>query len=155
MLENGENPLLLDNQLCFAIYAASRKMIRQYAPMLAEMDVTYTQYLALLVLWEQKSLSIKELGQALYLDTGTLTPMLKKMEQKGLLTRTRLPQDERVVMIELTEKSQSLRDIAYQHLQTLFCSTNLDHSTLYDIRIRLQHLNRQLDECIPLGFEIE
>jgi MarR family transcriptional regulator, organic hydroperoxide resistance regulator len=154
MLENGENPLLLDNQLCFAIYAASRKVIRQYAPMLAEMDVTYTQYLALLVLWEQKSISIKELGQALYLDTGTLTPMLKKMEQKGLLTRNRLAQDERVVMIVLTEKGQSLRNVAYKHLQNLLCSTNLDPDSLNNLRIRLQHLNRQLDECLPLEVEI-
>ncbi len=152
MLETDRDSLLLDNQLCFALYAASRKVIHQYAPMLTEMDITYTQYLALLVLWEKQHIPIKKLCQALFLDTGTLTPMLKKMEQKGLLTRKRSLQDERVVMIELTETGSALREIALRHFDTLVCTPQVDPTALEDLRNRLQHLSRLLDGCTPTQY---
>ena len=81
--------LKLENQLCFPLYAASRAIIRQYTPYLSRLDLTYTQYIALMALWQEGTLSVKELGKRLYLDSGTLTPLLKAMEQKGLLQRRR------------------------------------------------------------------
>ena len=90
MEERCTDALRLDNQLCFPLYACSREVIRRYKPFLDELDLTYTQYIAMLVLWERRSVTAKELGSCLYLDSGTLTPLLKKLEAKGLLTRRRL-----------------------------------------------------------------
>lgn len=94
--------LKLDNQLCFPLYAATREMTKRYQPLLKELDVTYPQYLVLLVLWEEEVITVKALGKRLYLDSGTLTPMLKRMEERGILTRRRSSEDERVVEVELT-----------------------------------------------------
>lgn len=105
--------LKLDNQLCFAIYACSREITRLYRPYLDAMGLTYPQYLALLVLWEQPRLSVNEIGARLSLDSGTLTPMLKRMEAMGLIRRTRDTGDERKVFIELTEKGEQLREQAF------------------------------------------
>ncbi len=147
MTEWEENELLLDNQLCFALYAASRKVIQQYGPMLAEMDITYTQYLTLLVLWQHKTLSIKELGQFLFLDTGTLTPMLKKMEAKGLLTRVRSREDERIVHITITPAGQALERIARKHLSSLLCTSTVDPALLTGLHRQLKALLSALDGC--------
>lgn len=106
------DPLKLENQLCFPLYAASRALIRQYHPYLSALDLTYTQYVAMMALWESAPLSVKELCQRLYLDTGTLTPLLKAMEQKGLLIRRRSETDERSVLVSLTEKGEALREQA-------------------------------------------
>ena len=103
------DPLKLENQLCFPLYAASRALIRQYHPYLSALDLTYTQYVAMMVLWESAPLSIKELGERICLDTGTLTPLLKTMEQKGLILRRRSEADERSVIVSLTEKGAALR----------------------------------------------
>ena len=104
--------LKLQNQLCFPLYAASRSVIRLYHPYLSALDLTYTQYIAMMALWEHAPLSVKELGERLCLDTGTLTPLLKAMEQKGLLLRTRSEQDERSVIITLTEAGKALHEQA-------------------------------------------
>ncbi|WP_243385818.1 MarR family winged helix-turn-helix transcriptional regulator [Bacillus kexueae] len=104
--------LKLDHQLCFLIYASSREMTKLYRPILQELDITYPQYLALLVLWEKDGVSVKELGKKLYLDSGTLTPMLKRMEANELITRSRSTEDERTVFIFLTEKGKVLREKA-------------------------------------------
>ncbi|MBR5252144.1 MAG: MarR family transcriptional regulator [Oscillospiraceae bacterium] len=104
--------LKIEGQLCFPLYACSREIIKKYKPFLDEMDMTYTQYIAMLVLWEKKHLTVKELGDCLYLDSGTLTPLLKKMEAKGLITRKRSDRDERSLIVSLTEKGESLRDKA-------------------------------------------
>jgi len=104
--------LKLENQLCFPLYACSREIIKQYKPFLDEIDLTYTQYIAMMVLWERKSATVKELGAALYLDSGTLTPLLKKMEAKGLLTRSRSTADERSLIVRLTEEGEALREKA-------------------------------------------
>ncbi|MBR0444138.1 MAG: MarR family transcriptional regulator, partial [Clostridia bacterium] len=90
------DPLKLENQLCFPLYAASREVIKQYHPLLSELDLTYTQYVALMVLWETGEISAKEMGERLHLDSGTLTPLLKGLEKRGLVTRSRFEKDERV-----------------------------------------------------------
>ena len=94
--------LKLENQICFPLYAASREIVKQYHPFLTEIDLTYTQYITLMVLWEEKKISVKELGQKLFLDSGTLTPVLKTMESRGLITRKRSEKDERVLIVEIT-----------------------------------------------------
>ena len=104
--------LKLKNQLCFPLYACSKEVVRMYKPFLDEIDLTYTQYIAMMVLWEKRQISVKELGEYLYLDSGTLTPLLKKLEQKGYLTRSRSKEDERVLDVVLTEAGLELRDKA-------------------------------------------
>ena len=104
--------LKLDRQLCFPLYAASREVIKRYYPLLEDLDLTYTQYVAMMVLWEEKEISVRDLGHRLFLDSGTLTPLLKSMEKKGLLTRHRSQKDERVVVVRITETGETLRDKA-------------------------------------------
>ena len=104
--------LKLENQLCFPLYACSREIIKQYKPFLDEIDLTYTQYIAMMVLWEKEQVTVKELGAALYLDSGTLTPLLKKMEAKGLITRRRSEEDERSLIVRLTDEGEALKDRA-------------------------------------------
>lgn len=107
-----KDPLLLENQLCFPLYAAAKEVVRCYRPFLDPLGLTYTQYIAMMALWEHKVLTINQLGKLLYLDSGTLTPMLKKMEQAGLLVRRRSEIDERSVVINLTPKGEALREQA-------------------------------------------
>ncbi|MCV2393863.1 MarR family transcriptional regulator [Actinotalea sp. M2MS4P-6] len=104
--------LQLDNQLCFALYRASRAVIRSYGPVLDELGITYVQYLALLVLWQDAPLAVGAVGARLHLETSTLTPLLKRMEESGLVTRTRDPQDERRVLIDLTPQGWAMQDQA-------------------------------------------
>jgi DNA-binding MarR family transcriptional regulator len=104
--------LLLDNQLCFALHSASLAMTKVYKPHLDALNVTYPQYLVLLVLWERDALSVSEIGDRLYLDSGTLTPLLKRLEAQGLLSRTRDTADERRVVIRLSEQGRALRQQA-------------------------------------------
>jgi DNA-binding MarR family transcriptional regulator len=101
--------LLLDNQLCFALYSTSLAMTKLYKPLLASLELTYPQYLVMLVLWEQDGQSVGEVGERLFLDSGTLTPLLKRMEQNCLLTRQRSAQDERRVELKLTLQGQHLK----------------------------------------------
>lgn len=108
-----ENDMLkLDNQLCFPLYACSREVIKKYTPLLDEIGLTYTQYIAMMVFWEQKSMSVKDLGKRLFLDSGTLTPLLKKMETEGLVIRERSAKDERSVIVTITAKGEELRNQA-------------------------------------------
>jgi len=104
--------LRLENQICFPLYAASREIIKKYTPYLRELDLTYTQYIALMVLWQEKEISVKELGAKLFLDSGTLTPVLKSLEEKGCVKRRRSPDDERVVLVAVTERGVALRERA-------------------------------------------
>ncbi|RNB89881.1 MarR family transcriptional regulator [Brevibacillus fluminis] len=120
-----ENLLLLDNQLCFSIYACSREISRLYRPVLDELGLTYPQYLVLLVLWEQEECNVKELGERLFLDSGTLTPMLKRMEAAGLITRQRSQTDERVVFVRLTEQGQALKERAYCIPESLLAKSGI------------------------------
>ena len=104
--------LRLENQLCFPLYAASREIIRLYRPHLDALDLTYTQYITMMVLWEEQEISVKQLGGRLYLDSGTLTPLLKSLETKGYVTRSRKEADERVVLVRLTDSGQALQEKA-------------------------------------------
>lgn len=104
--------LLLKNQLCFPLYACSKEIVRHYKPFLDELDLTYTQYITMMVLWEHGQMSSKELGKLLMLDSGTLTPLLKKLEQKGYVTRCRDARDERNLKLTVTEKGYALREQA-------------------------------------------
>lgn len=107
-----EDALKLDSQLCFPLYAASREVIKNYRPILDELDLTYTQYIAMMVMWEHKAISVKEIGSRLFLDSGTLTPVLKALEKKEYVNRRRSSEDERVLIVEITEKGEALREQA-------------------------------------------
>ncbi len=117
--------LTLENQLCFPIYACSREIIKAYRPYLERLDLTYTQYIVMLVLWEKQRLGVKELGELLYLDSGTLTPLLKKMEAKGYLQRERCTKDERCLLVSLTPAGKQLRQQALDVPQCMGCKVPL------------------------------
>lgn len=132
--------LRLDRQLCFPLYAASRAVIRQYHPFLSALDLTYTQYIAMMVLWERKQTNVKELGECLYLDSGTLTPLLKKMEQKGYIERKRSESDERNLIISITKQGEQLREEALRVPSTIGQCVKLEPEeakALYDILYKI------------------
>ena len=104
--------LKLENQLCFPLYACSKEIVRRYKTYLDKLDLTYTQYIVMMVMWEEKELNVKELGDKLFLDSGTLTPVLKKLEAKGYVTRERSKIDERTLIVTLTESGKELREMA-------------------------------------------
>lgn len=104
--------LKLENQLCFPLYACSREVVKRYTPYLDELGLTYTQYVTMMVMWEHKSLTVKAAGEYLHLDSGTLTPLFKKLEEKGLVDRTRSREDERNLIVSVTKKGEALRDRA-------------------------------------------
>jgi DNA-binding MarR family transcriptional regulator len=108
----GYEVLKLENQLCFPLYASAKKVVGQYKPLLEAIDLTYTQYITMMVLWEQRCVGIKELGDYLYLDSGTLTPLLKRLEAKGFIRRERSQTDERSVIVTITNAGERLRDEA-------------------------------------------
>lgn len=112
MSESKYDVLKLDSQLCFPLYAAARGVVKLYRPYLSEIGLTYTQYITMMVLWEHHSISSGEMGRKLYLDSGTLTPLLKSLEKKGLVTRIRSAEDERVLIVSLTEKGEELKEKA-------------------------------------------
>lgn len=111
-MEEKYEALLLDRQLCFPLYACSREIIKEYKPHLDKLDLTYTQYITMMALWEQSEINVKELGEKLYLDSGTLTSVLKKLEAKGYVTRQRSKTDERNLVLTITPEGMNLRDRA-------------------------------------------
>lgn len=117
--------LKLDNQLCFALYACSREITKLYKPVLDKLGLTYTQYISLLVLWEKDNITIKEMGVKLHLDSGTLTPLLKKLECMELVNRSRDIVDERKVYVKLTDKGVELKKLAVDIPNKILCSTGL------------------------------
>lgn len=132
--------LKLKNQLCFPLYASSKEVIKKYRPYLDEIGLTYTQYIAMMVMWEHKTLSAKALGEELFLDSGTLTPVLKSLEKKGLITRERSKDDERVLMLQLTEKGGELKEKACEIPFKLASCVNLsqeESQTLYNLLYKL------------------
>lgn len=140
MEERKFDVLKLSNQLCFPLYACSRETIRLYKPYLDELELTYTQYITMMVLWEKKSATVKELGRALYLDSGTLTPLLKKLEARGLLTRKRSTEDERNLIVTVTDKGESLRDKAvgvHEGMARMVNLTAEESRTLYQLLYKL------------------
>jgi DNA-binding MarR family transcriptional regulator len=139
---SAAHPLALDGQLCFALYAASRAVIRAYGPLLEPLGVTYPQYLTLLALWEEDGISVKRLGERLALDSATLTPLLKRLEQQRIVERRRDQQDERVVRIHLTGKGRELRARARGVPAALACRAGYDPAD----RQALARLARLRDE---------
>ena len=140
MTKQEEESLKLENQLCFPLYVASRKVISLYQPYLKPLNITYTQYIVLMVLWETDGIPVSELGRRLFLDNGTLTPLLKKMEQQGYLTRQRNYKDERVVTISLTQKGIQMKELCKHVPASVGNCIRMEkeqaqslHSLLYDI----------------------
>ena len=134
--------LKLENQLCFPLYACSRAVIKQYRPFLEAIGLTYTQYVAMLVCWETEAISVKELGQRLYLDSGTLTPVLKALEQKGYITRRRSAEDERVLIAALTDSGKALQKMAAEiphQIGGCIRLTPEEAQTLYRLLYKLLH----------------
>ncbi len=132
--------LKLENQLCFPLYAASRDVIKQYKTSLDNLDLTYTQYIVMLVLWERKQITTKEMGRILHLDSGTLTPLLKKMEGKGLVSRKRSEFDERNLTVTITDKGLNLRDKAIEIPNQIAQCNVLDEAeteTLYKLLYKI------------------
>ena len=113
-MEKNYDALKLENQLCFPLYACAKEVVKRYKPYLDELDLTYTQYITMMVMWERKSVNVKELGENLFLDSGTLTPLLKKLEAKGYITRERSKDDERNLVVSITEKGDALKDDAIE-----------------------------------------
>ncbi len=138
--------LKLDNQLCFALYASSKALIKQYKPLLEKMGITYTQYITLLVLWEQDYITVKELGKKLYLDSGTLTPLLKRLEGMAILERIRDTKDERNVFVKLTQQGKDMKNDAFEIPQKLVCGMEMDIDELLDLKFKLEKLLVRINE---------
>ena len=136
----NRDPLLLDNQLCFPLYACAREVVKRYKPFLDAIDLTYTQYVTMMVLWEAGETTSKAIGERLHLDSGTLTPVIKKLEEKGLVTRSRSHEDERNLCVAITDAGRALKaraaDIPAQVGQCL-CLSPDDAGQLYSILYKL------------------
>lgn len=145
-MENEFDHMKLENQLCFLLYASSREMTKQYKPLLEKLNVTYPQYLVLLLLWEHETLTVKKMGELLYLDSGTLTPMLKRMEQQGLITRKRSEEDERSVLISLTEDGELLKEKAANIPGTILGLSNQSGEDLKQLKSALYTLLETLHQ---------
>lgn len=139
-LPDDGDPLDLDRQVCFPLYAASNLINRLYRPVLSEMGLTYPQYLVMLVLWKKAPQSVGALGDVLYLDSGTLTPLLKRMETAGLISRTRDAEDERRVLIDLTDKGRDLRSEAEKVPGTLTAGLGIDEQSATRLRDQVRGL---------------
>tara|TARA_A100001391_G_scaffold7621_8_gene5032 strand:- start:51162 stop:51623 length:462 start_codon:yes stop_codon:yes gene_type:complete len=139
-LPDAKDPLDLDRQVCFPLYAASNLLNRIYRPILADLGLTYPQYLVMLALWKQVPQTVGSLGEALYLDSGTLTPLLKRMEAAGLITRNRDAADERRVLIDLTPKGRALRTEALRVPEALAEGLDIDASDVEGLRDQVRRL---------------
>ena len=126
MQNNKYDCLKLENQLCFQLYACSKEVIRRYKPYLDKLDLTYTQYIAMMVMWEKKEVTVKELGKCLYLDSGTLTPVLKKLEEKNYVVRNRSKEDERNLIVSITETGEDLKEQAVKIPMELGACVNVE-----------------------------
>lgn len=134
------DPLKLENQLCFPLYAAAKEVVRRYRPFLEPLGLTYTQYIAMMVLWEYKEITVSKMGKLLMLDSGTLTPMLKKMEASGLLTRLRSKQDERELIVTITQKGSDLREEAIKIPKKMASCVALDIEEAVQLKTLLSKL---------------
>lgn len=139
-MDKNYDALKLENQLCFPLYACSKEIVRKYKPYLDELDLTYTQYITMIALWENGEINVKELGEKLYLDSGTLTPLLKKLEGKGYITRERSKTDERNLIVRLTSSGESLKSKAAEVPKKVGACVNINPEkakmlgeTLYEI----------------------
>ena len=140
MADTQYEALKLENQLCFPLYACAREVVKRYKPFLDDIDLTYTQYVTMMVLWEKPSVTSKEIGERLHLDSGTLTPVIKKLEEKGLVTRARSAEDERNLVVALTDAGLALRDRAAcipGQMGKCICLSPEDAQALYRILYQL------------------
>ena len=140
--------LKLENQLCFPLYVCAKEVVRAYKPYLDELDITYTQYITMMVMWEHKELRVKEIGEHLFLDSGTLKSVLKKLEEKGFVTRKRSEKDERDLIVTITDKGTALKEKAVHVPERLGACVELDpqkakalYDTLYEVIGRLTNRN--------------
>ncbi len=138
-------PILLDTQLCFQVYTANKKFNKFYQDALRPFNLTYPQYIALLTLWENAPMSVKKIGKHLHLDSGTLTPLLKRLESHGWITRTRSSQDERTVIIQLTDMANEQRDKVYDRVNSCIDVLNLTNDQLDQVTNALNMLDEHLD----------
>ena len=138
--------LKLENQMCFPLYALSREVIKMYKPLLDPFDLTYTQYITMLVMWEEEKIIFKELGKKLYLDSGTLTPVLKKLDSKGLIIKYRNKEDDRVVTVELTKKGRELKEKVIEIPEKIYCNYKGEEESL-------RMLKKHLDEILKTDFK--
>lgn len=138
-------PLLLDGQLCFALYSANLALHKLYRQLLTQLEITYPQYLVMLVLWERDDITVSDIGERLFLDSATLTPLLKRLESAGLLHRQRSRKDERQVVVTLTEQGRELRNKAVNIPDTVFCATACDDETLTSLKTNLEKLRDNLN----------
>jgi DNA-binding MarR family transcriptional regulator len=148
MTEKKYDKLKLENQLCFPIYAASRELIKLYRPHLDPLDLTYTQYITMMVIWEEKKINVKKLGKRLFLDSGTLTPVLKNLESKGYIRRYRSVEDERVLYVEVTENGNKLKERAtavHDKMCEYVKLTDEETVQLYTLMYKLLKLNNIID----------
>ncbi len=140
MSNNKFDALKIEGQMCFPLYACSREIIKLYKPFLDKIDLTYTQYIVMMILWEKESVTVKEMGELLYLDSGTLTPVLKKMEHKGLIIRRRSCHDERILIVSLTEAGRKLKEdaVIIPYEMKKICKLSEEEAkTLYDLLIKM------------------
>jgi DNA-binding MarR family transcriptional regulator len=146
----ADMPLRLDNQICFAVYSTAHAFNRVYKPLLDELGLTYPQYLVMLVLWEQDGVPVKDIGERLFLDSGTLTPLLKRLEAGGLIKRTRSTEDERLVLIALSAKGDALREKARSVPQSILAASACSVGELVTMKNEIialrDRLNRVLGE---------
>ena len=138
-------PLLVDQQLCFALYSANLAMNKVYRQLLTQLDITYPQYLVMLVLWQKDDLTVSEIGEQLFLDSATLTPLLKRLESAGLIMRQRTRQDERQVAVTLTETGRALRSKAESIPEAIKCATACDDDALLALKTGLDGLRDNLN----------
>lgn len=143
---NKYDKIKLENQICFPLYALSREVIKLYKPILEKYDLTYTQYITMLVIWEEEKIVFKELGKRLHLDSGTLTPVVKKLEAMGLVTKYRNKEDDRVVTVELTEKGKLLREDILKVPEEIYCKFKCDNKKLIALKKQLDELLDLIDE---------
>ena len=137
--------LKLENQICFPIYAASRLITREYQPLLEEMGLTYPQYLVLLVLWEKDGLPVNEIGQKLLLNTNTVTPLLKRMEAQGLVSRQRSAEDERQVLVSLTAQGRALREEAQAIPEKLVAGLSVEDTNVEALQTMVEELHKIIE----------
>ena len=137
-MEKDYSALKLENQICFPLYACSKEVVKRYKPYLDKLDLTYTQYITMMVLWEKKTVNVKALGEDLFLDSGTLTPLLKKLEAKGYIERHRSKDDERNLLVSITEKGEALKDEAIEVPYKMIQCVNLSKEEVQEL-YRLLH----------------
>ena len=145
-MSGNYDSLRLENQLCFPLYACSKEIVRRYKPFLDEIDLTYTQYITMMVFWEHSEMNVKELGERLFLDSGTLTPVLKKLEAKEYISRTRSKDDERNLIVRITEKGEALKEQACSIPERMASCFSLEQEEAVALKNILDKLMKQFGQ---------